>query len=66
MSDKTQFINFISTCLNDNGFTVCDKLESQYRNLKGILSENNLSLKVDDDLFFLKFCYFVFKNTRNF
>ena len=64
MSDKTEFINFLSTCLNDNGFTVYDKLESQYNILKGILSNNKLSLKTEDDLFFLKFCYFVFQNTR--
>jgi hypothetical protein len=64
MSDKTEFINFLSTCLNNNDFTVYDKLESQYKILKNILSTNKLSLKIEDDLFFLKFCYFVFENTR--
>jgi hypothetical protein len=64
MSDKTEFINFLSTCLNNNGFTVYDKLESQYEILRSILSKNKLSLKIEDDLFFLKFCYLVFENTR--
>ena len=66
MSDKTEFINFLSTSLNSNGFTVYDKLESQYEILRSILSKNKLSLKIEDDLFFLKFCYFVFENTRNY
>lgn len=64
MSNKTEFINFLSTCLNNNGFTVYDKLESQYEILRSILSKNKLSLKIEDDLFFLKFCYFIFENTR--
>ncbi len=62
MSDKQEFINFLTTSLNNDGYTVSDKLEYMYGALKNIMDKNKLILKVDDDLFFLKFCYLVFKN----
>lgn len=62
MSDKQEFINFLTTSLNDDGYFVSDKLEYMYGELKNIMDKNKLVLNVDDDLFFLKFCYLVFKN----
>ncbi len=66
MSDKNKqaFINFLTTSLNNDGFVVADKLESLYRRLKVIMDKNNMVLKsnITDDLFYMKFCYFIFEN----
>ena len=62
--NKIQFINFLSSSLNNNGYFVNDKLESLYSRLKFIMNKNNMTLKenIDDDLMYLKFCYFVYTN----
>ena len=64
MSDKTEFINFLTTSLNNEGYIVADKLEVLYAELKALMEKNKLVLKsnVNDDLFFLKFCYLIYKN----
>ena len=64
MSDKTAFINFLTTSLNNDGYLVADKLEGLYKELKTLMNKNKLVLKstVDDDLLYLKFCYLIFKN----
>ena len=64
MSDKAEFINFLTTSLNNDGYVVADKLEGLYVELKAIMDKNKLVLKsnVADDLFFLKFCYLIYKN----
>ena len=64
MSDKTAFINFLTTSLNNDGYLVADKLEGLYKDLKTLMNKNKLVLKstVDDDLLYLKFCYLIFKN----
>tara|TARA_Y100000389_G_C17287978_1_gene426480 strand:- start:447 stop:650 length:204 start_codon:yes stop_codon:yes gene_type:complete len=64
MSDKTEFINFLTTSLNNEGYIVADKLEILYAELKAMMDKNKLVLKpnVQDDLFFLKFCYLIYKN----
>lgn len=66
MSDKNKqaFINFLTTSLNNDGFVVADKLDSLYRRLKVIMDKNNMVLKsnITDDLFYMKFCYFIFEN----
>ena len=66
MSDKNKqaFINFLTTSLNNDGFIVADKLDSLYRRLKVIMDKNNMVLKssITDDLFYMKFCYFIFEN----
>ena len=66
MSDKNKqaFINFLATSLNNDGFIVADKLDSLYRRLKVIMDKNNMVLKsnITDDLFYMKFCYFIFEN----
>jgi hypothetical protein len=64
MSDKTEFINFLTTSLNNEGYIVADKLETLYAELKAMMDKNKLVLKpnVQDDLFFLKFCYLIYKN----
>ena len=64
MSDKAEFINFLTTSLNNDGYIVADKLEGLYAELKVLMEKNKLILKsnVNDDLFFLKFCYLIHKN----
>lgn len=64
MSDKAEFINFLTTSLNNDGYIVADKLEGLYAELKALMEKNKLVLKsnVNDDLFFLKFCYLIHKN----
>jgi len=66
MSDKNKqaFINFLTTSLNNDGFVVADKLDSIYRRLRVIMDKNNMVLKssITDDLFYMKFCYFIFEN----
>ena len=64
MSDKAEFINFLTTSLNNDGYIVADKLEGLYAELRAIMDKNKLVLKsnVSDDLFFLKFCYLIYKN----
>ena len=64
MSDKAEFINFLTTSLNNEGYIVADKLEVLYAELKDIMNKNKLVFKsdVNDDLFFLKFCYLIYKN----
>ena len=63
-NNKNQFINFLSSSLNNNGYFVNDKLESLYGKLKYIMNKNNMVLKenIDDDLMYLNFCYFVYTN----
>ena len=65
MSDKAEFINFLTTSLNNDGYIVADKLEGLYAELKTIM-ENKLVFKsnVNDDLFYLKFCYLIYKNRQ--
>ena len=64
MSDKTAFINFLTTSLNNDGYLVADKLEGLYKELKTLMNKNKLVLKstVDDDLLYLNFCSVIFKN----
>ena len=64
MSDKAEFINFLTTSLNNEGYIVADKLEGLYAELKTIMEKNKLVFKsnVNDDLFYLKFCYLIYKN----
>ena len=64
MSDKSEFINFLTTNLNNEGYMVADKLEGLYAELKTLMEKNKLVLKpnIHDDLFFLKFCYLIHKN----
>ena len=64
MSDKAEFINFLTTSLNNDGYIVADKLEGLYAELKALMEKNKLVLKsnINDDLFFLKFCYLIYKN----
>ena len=67
MSDKTEFINFLTTSLNNDGYIVADKLEGLYAELRSLMNKNKLVLKpnIHDDLFFLKFCYLVYKNRES-
>ena len=67
MSDKAEFINFLTTSLNNEGYIIADKLEGLYAELKALMEKNKLVLKsnVNDDLFFLKFCYLIHKNRED-
>mgnify|MGYP001356464540 CR=1 FL=1 len=62
--NKQAFINFLASSLNNDGFIVADKLDYLYRRLKSIMNDNNMKLKnnITDDLFYMKFCYFIFEN----
>ena len=41
MSDKTEFINFLTTSLNNEGYIVADKLETLYAELKAMMDKIN-------------------------
>ena len=44
MSDKSEFINFLTTNLNNEGYMVADKLEGLYAELKTLMEKNKLRM----------------------
>ena len=45
MSDKAEFINFLTTSLNNDGYIVADNLEGLYAELKALMEKARVSCR---------------------